>query len=75
MSVCVCVCLCLLSGHANLYIRTPPPPSSSAIDEFQEHVLHKGDQSNESALEQLKDEQIAAAIRSQLHLKENKDGE
>lgn len=35
--------------------------------------MHHGDQSNESALEQLKDEQIAAAIRKQLHLKEKKD--
>lgn len=43
------------------------------IDGFQEHVLHKGDQSHESALEQAKDAQIAAAIRSQLHLKDKKD--
>lgn len=44
-----------------------------AIDGFQEHVLRKGDQSDESAIEQLKDEQIAAAIRNQLHLKKKED--
>ncbi|KAK7698409.1 hypothetical protein SLS64_012530 [Diaporthe eres] len=43
------------------------------IDGFQEHVLRKGDQSHESAFEQAKDAQIAAAIRSQLNLKEKKD--
>jgi hypothetical protein len=32
------------------------------IDFFQEHVLKQGDQSNESALEQAKDKQIADAI-------------
>lgn len=45
----------------------------TAIDGFQEHVLRKGDQSDESVLEQLKDEQIAAAIRAQLHLKDKED--
>lgn len=45
----------------------------AAIDGFQEHILRKGDQSNESAFEQVKDAQIAAAIRSQLHLKDKKD--
>lgn len=45
----------------------------AAIDGFQEHILHQGDQSNESAVEQLKDEKIAAAIRKQLHLKEEKE--
>lgn len=45
------------------------------IDGFQEHVLRKGDQSDESAIEQLKDERIAAAIRGQLHLKEKEDKE
>lgn len=45
----------------------------TAIDGFQEHVLRKGDQSDESAIEQLKDEQIAAAIRNQLHLKKKED--
>lgn len=35
-------------------------------------MLHKGDQSNESAWEQMKDEQIAKAVRHQLHLKEEK---
>lgn len=44
-----------------------------AIDGFQEHVLRKGDQSHESAFEQAKDAQIAAAIRSQLNLKDKKD--
>lgn len=41
-----------------------------AIDKFQEYVLKEGDQSNESALEQMKDEKIAEAIRHKLHLKE-----
>jgi hypothetical protein len=45
----------------------------AAIDGFQEHVLRKGDQSNESAFEQAKDAQIAAAIRRQLHLKDKKE--
>jgi len=35
-----------------------------AIDLFQQHILKQGDQSNESAIEQLKDEQIAHAIRT-----------
>jgi len=34
-----------------------------AIDLFQQHILKEGNQSNESAIEQLKDEQIANAIR------------
>lgn len=46
-----------------------------AIDGFQEHVLRKGDQSDESALEQLKDEQIASAIRNQLHIKKKEEDE
>ncbi|KZT28730.1 hypothetical protein NEOLEDRAFT_1128918 [Neolentinus lepideus HHB14362 ss-1] len=33
------------------------------IDFFQEHVLRQGDQSNETALEQLKDEQISDGLR------------
>ncbi|KAI0078051.1 hypothetical protein K474DRAFT_1660896, partial [Panus rudis PR-1116 ss-1] len=33
------------------------------IDFIQAHVLHEGDQTNESALEQMKDEQISDAIR------------
>lgn len=45
----------------------------TAIDGFQEHVLRKGDQSHESAFEQAKDAQIAAAIRSSLNLKDKKD--
>ncbi|KAI3394947.1 hypothetical protein diail_2054 [Diaporthe ilicicola] len=43
------------------------------IDGFEEHILHRGDQSNESAFEQAKDAQIAAAIRKQLHLKDDKE--
>ncbi|KAH9476422.1 hypothetical protein JR316_0011997 [Psilocybe cubensis] len=35
-----------------------------AIDLVQEHVFKAGDQSNESAIEQAKDAQIASAIRS-----------
>ncbi|KAH9476389.1 hypothetical protein JR316_0011964 [Psilocybe cubensis] len=35
-----------------------------AIDLVQEHVLKAGDQSNESAIEQAKDAQIASAIRT-----------
>lgn len=35
-----------------------------AIDMFQEKVMKAGDQSNESAAEQMKDKQIAGAIRS-----------
>jgi len=34
-----------------------------AVDLFQQHILKQGDQSDESAVEQLKDEQIAHAIR------------
>jgi len=34
-----------------------------AVDLFQQHILGQGSQSNESAIEQLKDEQIANAIR------------
>ncbi|EIM82235.1 uncharacterized protein STEHIDRAFT_65129, partial [Stereum hirsutum FP-91666 SS1] len=34
------------------------------IDFIQEHALHKGDQSDESAAEQFKDERIADAIRA-----------
>lgn len=41
----------------------------TALDKFQEHVLHQGDQSNESAWEQMKDDKIADAIRTQLHIK------
>jgi hypothetical protein len=35
-----------------------------AIDMFQEHVLHAGSQSNESAIEQAKDQQIKEALKS-----------
>jgi len=34
-----------------------------AVDLFQQHILKQGNQSDESAIEQLKDEQIAHAIR------------
>ncbi|KAJ2914194.1 hypothetical protein MD484_g6204, partial [Candolleomyces efflorescens] len=43
-----------------------------AIDLFQEHVLKEGPQHNESALEQLKDKQIADTIRKTLGI-EKKD--
>ena len=36
---------------------------STAIDWVQEHVLHQGQQSDESAAEQLKDEQISDICR------------
>ncbi|KAJ7584123.1 hypothetical protein C8J56DRAFT_1028101 [Mycena floridula] len=36
-----------------------------AVDFVQEHVLHQGSQKNESVLEQLKDKQIAGAVRDQ----------
>ncbi|KAI1332730.1 hypothetical protein F5Y16DRAFT_394038 [Xylariaceae sp. FL0255] len=36
-----------------------------AVDWVQEHILKQGDQSNESAIEQAKDEQISDAIRAQ----------
>jgi hypothetical protein len=38
-------------------------PLDKAVDMFQEHVLKQGDQKNESALEQFKDEQITDGIR------------
>jgi hypothetical protein len=38
---------------------------SLAIDYVQEHVLKAGDQRNESAIEQAKDEHISDAIRRQ----------
>lgn len=39
--------------------------STTAIDFVQEHILHQGQQKDESAFEQLKDKQIADAIRHQ----------
>ncbi|CAN8103265.1 unnamed protein product [Discula destructiva] len=45
------------------------------IDGFQEHILRKGDQDDESAVEQLKDEKIAGLLRKQLHLKESEEKE
>ncbi|PVG02426.1 hypothetical protein CPB86DRAFT_780366 [Serendipita vermifera] len=44
-----------------------------AIDFYQEHVLHKGSQDHESAIEQAKDAQIAHAIRHGLGLKDKDD--
>lgn len=41
-----------------------------AIDGFQHHVLKQGEQDDESALEQMKDDKIADLLRSGLHLKE-----
>jgi len=43
-----------------------------AIDLFQEHVLKEGAQHNESAMEQLKDKQIASTIRKTLGMPEKK---
>ena len=40
------------------------PVAFIAIDFVQEQILKQGDQSNESAVEQFKDEQISDAIRS-----------
>lgn len=34
------------------------------VDMFQERILHKGPQNNESAIEQAKDEKISDGIRS-----------
>ena len=42
-----------------------------AIDLFQEHILKQGNQSNESAIEQAKDKQIAEAIRDALGMPKN----
>ncbi|CAE6530498.1 unnamed protein product [Rhizoctonia solani] len=44
-----------------------------AVDLFQQHVLGQGDQSNESAIEQAKDEQISDFIRSQYKTQTGKD--
>ncbi|KIM31179.1 hypothetical protein M408DRAFT_255003 [Serendipita vermifera MAFF 305830] len=46
-----------------------------AIDFYQEHVLHAGDQKHESALEQAKDARIASAIRHTVGLKKDEDKE
>ncbi|KAK3985886.1 hypothetical protein QBC44DRAFT_311892 [Cladorrhinum sp. PSN332] len=43
------------------------------VDLFQQHVLGQGDQSNESALEQAKDEQISDFIRGQYKSATGKD--
>ena len=39
---------------------------SEAIDLFQEHVLKKGSQNNESLVDHLKDKMIAETIRNQV---------
>ncbi|KAJ1302203.1 hypothetical protein OPQ81_001028 [Rhizoctonia solani] len=44
-----------------------------AIDYVQQHYLGQGDQSNESALEQAKDEQISDFIRTQFKNATGKD--
>jgi hypothetical protein len=44
-----------------------------AVDLFQQHILKQGEQSNESAIEQLKDEQIANAIRMSVKSATGKD--
>lgn len=44
-----------------------------AIDGFQEHILKKGTQSEESAWEQAKDDKIADLLRSQLNMKDKKE--
>jgi len=41
---------------------------------FQEHILKEGPQNNESALEQLKDKQIADAIRKTFGIPEKDKG-
>lgn len=38
-------------------------------------MLHQGEQDDESALEQMKDERIAALLKSQLHLKKKDEDE
>ncbi|KAK4172437.1 hypothetical protein QBC36DRAFT_247533 [Triangularia setosa] len=43
------------------------------VDLFQQHVLGQGDQSNESAIEQAKDEQISDFIRDQYKKNTGKD--
>ncbi|KAK4221018.1 hypothetical protein QBC38DRAFT_550307 [Podospora fimiseda] len=43
------------------------------VDLFQQHVLAQGDQSNESAIEQAKDEQISDFIRGQYKNATGKD--
>lgn len=43
---------------------TPLAVLNVVIDFIQEHALHQGDQSDESAAEQFKDERIADAIRT-----------
>ncbi|CAE6430519.1 unnamed protein product [Rhizoctonia solani] len=44
-----------------------------AVDWAQQHILGQGDQSNESAIEQAKDEQISDFIRSQYKNTTGKD--
>ncbi|KAG8853721.1 hypothetical protein FRB91_004423, partial [Serendipita sp. 411] len=53
--------------------NTPIDHLDKTIDFVQEHVLHKGDQKNESAFEQAKDNQIADALRGVFGQKKDKD--
>jgi hypothetical protein len=46
---------------------------STAVDLVQQHVLKEGDQSNESAVEQAKDEQISDFIRDKYKQSTGKD--
>lgn len=48
-------------------------PLDKGVDLFQQHVLGQGDQSNESAIEQAKDEQISDFIRDQYKKNAGKD--
>ena len=47
------------------HCRSGRHDARTAIDWVQEHVMHQGDQSNESAVEQFKDEQISDFIRKE----------
>ncbi|KAJ8495484.1 hypothetical protein ONZ45_g12836 [Pleurotus djamor] len=47
--------------------------NKEAVDYVQEHVFKQGDQSNESAVEQAKDEAISDAIRDQYKKMTGKD--
>ncbi|KIY64122.1 hypothetical protein CYLTODRAFT_358955 [Cylindrobasidium torrendii FP15055 ss-10] len=49
-------------GHA---AETEEDHLDKAIDFVQEHILKKGDQSHESFVEQMKDDQIASFVRKQ----------
>ena len=53
--------------------KRPPFDIASAVDMFQEKVLGQGDQSNESATEQAKDEAISDFIRDKYKETTGKD--